>query len=218
MRSAMPKSVVRCSTKTPVSWKVPGSRRSSTRSLAVSRPSAWSLAIRSSPPPRSTACLRLRSSSMGEEGLRAVSSGSEANWKVDESYRKGSPGAIRRVYNDRSHVQSKIRRSPLTTRRSRREPRERRLSHLNWMEMGEQVPRRIHTLLLPVGTLEAHGITSLGTDNEIPFRLSEALAERLNAIVAPAIPYGVTAHLGALAGGTHVLASAFADYVAAVMT
>jgi creatinine amidohydrolase len=86
------------------------------------------------------------------------------------------------------------------------------------MEMGEQVPRRIHTLLLPVGTLEAHGITSLGTDNEIPARLSEALAERLNAIVAPTIPYGVTAHLGALAGGTHVPAKAFSDYVAAVLT
>lgn len=103
------------------------------------------------------------------------------------------------------------------TRRSRKEPRERRLSHLNWMEMGEQVPRRSHTLLLPVGTLEAHGITSLGTDNEIPARLSEALAERLNGIVAPTIPFGVTAHLGALAGGTHVLAGAFSDYVAAVM-
>lgn len=106
----------------------------------------------------------------------------------------------------------------MAPRRSRSEPRERRLSHLNWMEMGEEVPRRSHTLLLPVGTLEAHGITSLGTDNEIPARLSEALAERLNAMVAPTIPYGVTAHLGALAGGTHVLARAFEDYVAAVMT
>lgn len=106
----------------------------------------------------------------------------------------------------------------MTPRRSKSQPRERRLSHLNWMEMGEEVPRRSHTLLLPVGTLEAHGITSIGTDNEIPARLSEALAERLNAMVAPTIPYGVTAHLGALAGGTHILTRAFEDYVAAVMT
>ena len=106
----------------------------------------------------------------------------------------------------------------MSPRRSRTTPRERRLSHLSWMEMGEQVPRRIRTLLLPVGTLEAHGITSLGTDIEIPSRLSEALAERLNAMVAPAIPYGVTAHLGALAGGTHVRAEAFTDYVIAVLT
>jgi len=106
----------------------------------------------------------------------------------------------------------------MTPRRSRPARRERRLSYLNWMEMGEVVPRRVHTLLLPVGTLEAHGITSLGTDNVIPTRLSEALAERLNAVVAPTIPYGVTAHLGALAGGTHIRADAFTDYVAAVLT
>lgn len=106
----------------------------------------------------------------------------------------------------------------MTPRRNRPAPRERRLSRLNWMEMGELVPRRTRTLLLPIGTLEAHGITSLGTDNEIPTRLSEALAERLNALVAPAIPYGVTSHLGALAGGTHIRADAFTDYVAAVIT
>ena len=98
-----------------------------------------------------------------------------------------------------------------------RPAQERRLSRINWMEFAELVPRRIHTLLLPVGTLEAHGVTSLGTDNEIPLRLSEAIAERLNAMVAPPIPYGVTAHLGALAGGTHVPADAFTDYAAAVM-
>ena len=106
----------------------------------------------------------------------------------------------------------------MTPRRSRTTPRERRLARLNGMEMGMEVPRKIRTLLLPVGTLEAHGITSLGTDNEIPTRLSEALADRLNALVAPTIPYGVTSHLGALAGGTHVRAEAFTDYVAAVLT
>jgi len=95
--------------------------------------------------------------------------------------------------------------------------RERRIDRINWMEFAELVPRRVNTLLLPVGTLEAHGITSLGTDNEIPARLSEAIAERLNAFVAPVIPYGVTAHLGALAGGTHIPAPAFAEYAGAVM-
>jgi len=85
------------------------------------------------------------------------------------------------------------------------------------MEFAEIVPRHSNTLLLPVGTLEAHAVTSLGTDNEIPQRLSEAIAERLNAMVAPAIPYGVTAHLGALAGGTHVPAKPFSRYAAAVI-
>ncbi len=101
--------------------------------------------------------------------------------------------------------------------KGRSQDRERRIDHINWMEFAELVPRQIHTVLLPVGTLEAHGVTSLGTDNEIPARLSEAVAERLKAAVAPTIPYGVTAHLGALAGGTHVPSKAFADYVAAVL-
>jgi len=95
--------------------------------------------------------------------------------------------------------------------------RERRLDRINWMEFAELVPRRVNTVLLPVGTLEAHGVTSLGTDNEIPARLSEQIAERLNALVAPTIPFGVTAHLGALAGGTHVPAAAFTEYVTAVI-
>ncbi len=94
---------------------------------------------------------------------------------------------------------------------------ERRLARLNWMEMGEWVPRDISTVLVPVGTLEAHGILSLGTDNEIPARLAEAVAERLNALIAPTIPYGVTAHLGALAGGTHVPVGPFTEYAAAVL-
>ncbi len=102
--------------------------------------------------------------------------------------------------------------------RSRGLTQERRLDRINWMEFAERVPRYTHTVLLPVGTLEAHGVTSLGTDNEIPLRLSEAIAERLNALVAPPIPYGVTAHLGALAGGTHIPAPPFTDYVAAVIT
>lgn len=103
-------------------------------------------------------------------------------------------------------------------RKSQAKIAERRLARLNWMEMGEWVPAEIDTALVPVGTLEAHGILSLGTDNEIPARLSEGIAERLNALVAPTIPYGVTASLGALAGGTHIPAAPFTEYVAAVLT
>ncbi|HMI32037.1 MAG TPA: creatininase family protein [Candidatus Limnocylindrales bacterium] len=102
--------------------------------------------------------------------------------------------------------------------KTRLRPLERRIDRINWMEFAELVPRRMNTALLPVGTLEAHGVTSLGTDNEIPLNLSEAIAERLNALVAPVIPYGVTAHLGALPGGTHIPAPAFTEYAAAVIS
>src|SRR5512139_1411684 len=106
----------------------------------------------------------------------------------------------------------------MTPRKPKPESVERRIALLNWMELGETVPRDTRTVLLPVGTLEPHGITSLNTDNEIATRLAEALAERLDALVAPTIPYGVTAHLGALAGGTHIRQAPFTEYVTAVMT
>jgi creatinine amidohydrolase len=106
----------------------------------------------------------------------------------------------------------------MSPRRSRPELSERRLDRMNWMEMGEWVPREIETVLVPVGTLEAHGILSLGTDCEIPARLAEAIAPRLNALVAPTIPYGVTAHLGALPGGTHIPPAPFTEYACAVFT
>lgn len=106
----------------------------------------------------------------------------------------------------------------MSPKRSKPEPMERRIALLNWMEFGELVPREIRTVLVPVGTLEPHGITSLSTDVEIASHLAEAVAERVNALVAPAIPYGVTAHLGALAGGTHVRQEAFTGYVAGVLT
>ena len=106
----------------------------------------------------------------------------------------------------------------MSPRKTRSTLPERRLARLNWMEVGEWVPREIDTVLVPVGTLEAHGILSLGTDNEIPSRLSDAIAARLNALVAPAIPYGVTAHLGALPGGTHIPEGPFTEYAVAVLT
>src|SRR5882724_5961390 len=46
-------------------------------------------------------------------------------------------------------------------------------------------------LVLPVGAVEQHGPhLPLTVDVEIPVRIAETLGERLNVIVAPAIPYG----------------------------
>jgi len=131
---------------------------------------------------------------------------------------RGILSEARPVYNAGSVPCSCPGGAVMTPRRSRPELSQRRLDRMNWMEMGEWVPREIETVLVPVGTLEPHGILSLGTDNEIPARLSEAVAERLNALVAPTIPYGVTAHLGALPGATHIPAPAFTEYAIAVLT
>ncbi|HEB84810.1 MAG TPA: creatininase family protein [Bacteroidetes bacterium] len=61
------------------------------------------------------------------------------------------------------------------------------LSH----EVRQWVPERIRRVLVPCGALEAHGSTGLATDTIIPVGLAERLAPRLDAFIAPAIPFGV---------------------------
>lgn len=77
----------------------------------------------------------------------------------------------------------------------------------------------IDTVILPVGSVEAHGYhCPLGTDNLIP----AAILERVEAqagkrlFIAPAIPYGHTWELNVYDGSIDVPAGAFAAYVSAV--
>ncbi|MEO0224070.1 MAG: creatininase family protein [candidate division WOR-3 bacterium] len=49
----------------------------------------------------------------------------------------------------------------------------------------------IKKVFLPVGTIEAHGPAPLGTDNFIPFKLAEELANDFSAIVLPIVSYGI---------------------------
>jgi creatinine amidohydrolase len=76
----------------------------------------------------------------------------------------------------------------------------RRLNDLNWMEVEELVPDRVHTALLAVGTLEAHGVGPNGADNLVPEALADYLAGELDALVAPTISYGVNTSLDEYAG------------------
>ena len=76
----------------------------------------------------------------------------------------------------------------------------RHLNDLNWMEVEELVPGRIQTVLLSVGTLEAHGVGPNGADNLVPESLADFLADQLDALIAPTISYGVNTSLDEYAG------------------
>ena len=91
------------------------------------------------------------------------------------------------------------------------------LADLNWMEFRELVPAKIQTVLLPTGTLEAHGVIHNGADATAPLALARAMAPKLNALVAPVIPYGVTGTLDAFAGGFSISEAAYRAYVADVL-
>lgn len=92
-----------------------------------------------------------------------------------------------------------------------------KLEEMNWMEFGELVPKKINTVLLPVGTIEAHGVASLGTDVSIPQFLCEKLAGDLKAMIAPPVYYGITRSLLSYPGSLTVSSAAFENYVTEIM-
>ncbi|MEO0086284.1 MAG: creatininase family protein [candidate division WOR-3 bacterium] len=91
--------------------------------------------------------------------------------------------------------------------------RTRRLAELTWQEFRSIVPDQTDAVLLPVGTVEAHGVTALGTDNIIPEAIAGRIAEPVNALIAPTIPYGITRSLLAWPGSTSVTEETFERYV-----
>jgi len=62
-------------------------------------------------------------------------------------------------------------------------PTTRDLARINWMEFREWVPARVNTVLLPLGTLEPHGVTANGSDILAPVAIANELAPKLNAFM-----------------------------------
>ncbi len=90
---------------------------------------------------------------------------------------------------------------------------ERQLQKLSWIKIKELVPSKIDTIIFPVGTVEAHGSSCIGTDNYIPEVIAEGIAERINALVAPTVNYGITKSLYRYNGGSTITPSTFELYV-----
>jgi creatinine amidohydrolase len=94
---------------------------------------------------------------------------------------------------------------------------ERRLDRLNHQELRRLVPERIDAVILPVGTIEAHGIIPLGTDLLIPEAMAARIGEEVDALVAPAIPYGITRGLVGYPGTVCIRSEVFQAYVSDVV-
>lgn len=97
-------------------------------------------------------------------------------------------------------------------------PTTRLMNDINWMEFREFVPSRIDTVLLPTGTMEAHGVANNGADNTAPEALARAMAPKLNALVAPVLPYGMTGSLDGYPGTFAIREAAYRPFVADVLT
>ena len=96
-------------------------------------------------------------------------------------------------------------------------PSTREMERINWIEFREWVPAKIRTVLLPLGTLEPHGVAPNGTDILAPVAMAREVAPRVDALVAPAIPYGFTGIMDAYPGSFTIPEAAFRGYVRAVL-
>jgi creatinine amidohydrolase len=96
-------------------------------------------------------------------------------------------------------------------------PSTRELERMNWMEYREWIPGKIQTVLVPLGTMEAHGVTANGADILAPVAIAKQIAPKVNAMIAPVIPYGVTGGLDAYPGSFTIPEEAYRPYVRAAL-
>ncbi len=96
-------------------------------------------------------------------------------------------------------------------------PSTREIERINWMEFRDWVPGKINTVLLPLGTIEPHGVTANGSDILAPVAIAKEIAPRVNAMIAPVIPYGFTGVMDAYPGSFTVPEDVYRAYVRSVL-
>ena len=101
--------------------------------------------------------------------------------------------------------------------KNRPSPSTREMERINWLEFREWIPAKINTVLLPLGTIEAHGVIANGTDILAPVAMAREVAPRVNAMIAPVIPYGFTGVLDAYPGSFTIPEDVYRAYVRAVL-
>jgi creatinine amidohydrolase len=92
------------------------------------------------------------------------------------------------------------------------------LERLTWQDFRRLVPRKYPVAIVPIGTIEAHGVCALGTDNLIPADLATEIADDLHAVICPTIPYGMVKGLAGYPGSVPISGGTFTAYVTEVLT
>ena len=93
----------------------------------------------------------------------------------------------------------------------------REMERINWMEFKQVVPSKIPTVLLSTGTLEPHGVINNGADNTAPTAIARTIAQRVNAMIAPTLPYGITGAMEAYPGAFQITESAYRPFVKQIL-
>jgi creatinine amidohydrolase len=96
-------------------------------------------------------------------------------------------------------------------------PTTREMNLMCWQEFGELVPARIRTVLVPIGSLEPHGVIPNGTDNLAPEAMARDIAARVDALIAPTLNYGMTDAMKAYPGAVSIPGEVYAPFAEAVL-
>jgi creatinine amidohydrolase len=96
-------------------------------------------------------------------------------------------------------------------------PTTREMNLLCWQEFGELVPARVRTVLVPMGSLEPHGVIPNGTDSLAPEAMARAIAERVEALIAPTLNYGMTDAMKAFPGAVSIPAEAYTPFAESIL-
>ena len=92
-------------------------------------------------------------------------------------------------------------------------PTTRDMNLMNWQEFQRFVPEQIESVLLPVGSIEPHGVMPSGTDSLAPEVMAREIALRLNALIAPTLNYGVTPAMQAYPGAVSITEKAYSMFI-----
>ncbi|MBS3819098.1 creatininase family protein [bacterium] len=93
----------------------------------------------------------------------------------------------------------------------------REMNFLSWQKIQKVVPESIQTVLLPVGSIEPHGVIPNGTDNLAPETIARHIAEKVEALIAPTLNYGVTPSMEAFPGAVSISSKAYSPFVKDVL-
>lgn len=83
-----------------------------------------------------------------------------------------------------------------------------------WMRLAQIVPSVTDRVILPIGTVESHGVCAIGTDNVIPLNLAELIWDKCDALIAPAVNHGVTgASISRFPGSITIRPEVYEEYI-----
>lgn len=83
-----------------------------------------------------------------------------------------------------------------------------------WMRLAEIVPEITDRVILPIGTVEAHGAVAIGSDNIIPNNMADLIWKKCNALIAPPVNHGYTgSSISQFPGSITVRKGIFEEYM-----